>query len=298
VRFGLLGTGYWADTCHAAGLAAHPDVELVAVWGRDPSRAAAVAERHGAAAEADLDALLDQVDAVAIAVPPDAQAGLARRAADAGRHLLLEKPLALDLEAADSAVSAVERAGVASVSFFTFRFMEPVVAWLRDAIASGGWDRATLTLLAPVLIPESPFNRSPWRHEHGALWDGVPHAVSLLLPVLGPVARVAATGGAGETARLRLEHVAGGVSFAAVSLTAPKDGACFRFELRGPAGLAELSQLGSPADAYARAVRELLDAIEIGTTPRCDIRFSADVVSVLAAAQRAQGGVARQVTRR
>ena len=55
-RFGLLGTGHWADTVHAAPLAAHPEVELVGVWGRDPAKAAAVAERHGTVAERELDA--------------------------------------------------------------------------------------------------------------------------------------------------------------------------------------------------------------------------------------------------
>ena len=103
----MLGTGHWADTVHAAGLAAHPDVDLVAVWGRDPVKAEAVAERHGAAAEPDLDTVLDMVDAVAIAVPPDVQAELAYRAAQRGCHLLLEKPLALSVAGADRVVLSV-----------------------------------------------------------------------------------------------------------------------------------------------------------------------------------------------
>jgi len=128
MRFGLLGTGYWADTVHAAGLAAHPDVELVGVWGRDPAKAAAVAERHGTAGEPDLDALLGKVDAVAIAVPPDVQAELACKAAGRGCHLLLEKPLALSAAAADRVVATTERARVHSLVFFIRRFAEPTAA--------------------------------------------------------------------------------------------------------------------------------------------------------------------------
>ena len=133
----MLGTGHWADTVHAAGLAAHPDVDLVAVWGRDPVKAEAVAQRHGAVAEPDLDAVLDMVDAVAIAVPPDVQAELACRAAERGCHLLLEKPLALSVAGADRVVEAADRAGVQSVVFFVRRFAEPSATWFDEVVAPG-----------------------------------------------------------------------------------------------------------------------------------------------------------------
>src|SRR5688500_1150565 len=97
-RFGVLGTGVFADLCHAPGLAAHPGVELVGIWGRDAGTASALADRHGAVAERDLDLLLDHVEAVAIAVVPAAQCELAVRAAAAGCHLLLEKPLTTSVE--------------------------------------------------------------------------------------------------------------------------------------------------------------------------------------------------------
>ena len=48
VRFGLVGTGYWARELHAVGVAGHPDAELAAVWGRDAGKAEAVAGPHGA----------------------------------------------------------------------------------------------------------------------------------------------------------------------------------------------------------------------------------------------------------
>src|SRR6516225_4645270 len=101
MRFGLVGTGHWAKITHAPALASTPGAELAAVWGRDPAAAAALAAAHGATAHTDFGAFLDSVDAVAFSVPPHVQAPLAVRAAEAGKHLLLEKPIALALHDAD-----------------------------------------------------------------------------------------------------------------------------------------------------------------------------------------------------
>src|SRR4051794_29278500 len=122
LRFGLLGTGYWAAQTQAAGLHGHPDAEFVGVWGRDPTKAGALAERYGVRAYGDVDALIADVDAVAVALPPAVQADLPTRAARAGRHLLLDKPVALTLEAADALVAAVEAAGVSTLVFTTNRY--------------------------------------------------------------------------------------------------------------------------------------------------------------------------------
>src|SRR6185369_10319840 len=132
MRFGLLGTGYWAREVHAAALASHPGVDFVGVWGRDPAKAAAL----GVRAYGDIDALLGDVDAVAIALPPDVQADLALRAARAGKHLLLDKPLALTVAAADAIVAEVDARGLASVIFFTSRFQPTTNAVLEQALAT------------------------------------------------------------------------------------------------------------------------------------------------------------------
>jgi predicted dehydrogenase len=106
VRFGLFGTGYWAAEVHAAALAAAADAQFVGVWGRDPAKAAGLAQRYGCRAYDDVDVLIADVDAVDVALPPAVQAPIAARAAAAGRHLLLDKPLALSSAAADQVVSA------------------------------------------------------------------------------------------------------------------------------------------------------------------------------------------------
>src|SRR3954449_8049753 len=85
MRFGVLGTGFWAKEIHAASLAAHPDAELVGVWGRDVAKSKAVGAEFDVPGFGDVDELLSRVDAVSIALPPDVQAPLAEGAAAAGR---------------------------------------------------------------------------------------------------------------------------------------------------------------------------------------------------------------------
>src|SRR4029450_1492941 len=169
LRFGVLGTGYWAQEAHATALAGHSDTELVAVWGRDPARTAAFAERFGIQGHDDLDRLLAEVDAVAIAVPPDVQAELAVRAATAGRHLLLDKPLALSLDGADRVAGAVAASGVASLVFFTLRFLPELAAWVAEAGAAGDWQGGEGGGRGGGFTQaHSALRRSPWGAGRGA----------------------------------------------------------------------------------------------------------------------------------
>lgn len=285
MRFGLLGTGRWAADTHAVALAAAPEADLVAVWGRDPAKAAALAGRHGATAYEDVDALLDAVDAVAVALPPDVQAPLAARAARAGKHLLLDKPLALDLAAADEVVAAVEAAGVASVLFFTRRFQPEPAAWLADVVRTGGWSAGRATLLA-ALGPDQ-LAASPWRDEHGGLWDLGPHALSLLLPALGPVTDVRSANGPYRTTHLLLTHESGAVSDLALSLHMPDAAATWEIELHGAAGRSPAPGGDDAVGALRTAVAELAATAAAGRTDHpCGVQFGREVVSVLARADR------------
>jgi predicted dehydrogenase len=92
MRFGVVGTRYWARETPAAALAAHPGAYMVAVWGRPLARAAELAGAVGVRPCERVDDMSADVDAVAFAVPPDVQAKLAVRAATHGCHLLLDKP--------------------------------------------------------------------------------------------------------------------------------------------------------------------------------------------------------------
>lgn len=285
MRFGVLGTGFWAKEIHAAALAAHPAAELVGVWGRDVAKAKAVGAEFDVPGFADVDELLDRVDAVSIALPPDVQAPLAERAAAAGKHLLLEKPIALDVAGADRVVAAVRDAGVASVVFFTFRFRPATATWLDQAARTtlAGGHGSWLSSLAG-----SPFDSSPWRKDRGALWDIGPHALSLLVPALGPVVSVQAGAGLGDTVHLVLTHQSGVASTVTVSHTVAPMSVGNEFFVHGDAGrLVLLPEEGVAREAFAVAVDELVQAAVAGGTHPCDVGFGRDVVAVLAAAARA-----------
>jgi predicted dehydrogenase len=286
MRFGLAGTGYWARTTHAPALAAADDVEFTAVWGRNPQAAAGLAADCQVAAYDDIAEFLAAVDAVSFAVPPDVQAPLATRAAGAGKHLLLEKPIALSPEAADALVDAVEQAKVASVVFFTQRFQPDVRAWLAGLQAQGGWTGGVSAWLGSALRESSPFN-TPWRGERGALWDIGPHMVSLLWASLGPVTSVTADAGPADVTHLILHHQSGATSTTTVTLSATEEAAGFEAYLWGEHGRSAAPP-GSADEVTAlrTALAELIQSARPGQPAHpCDVRFGRDVGRILAAAQ-------------
>jgi predicted dehydrogenase len=285
VRFGLFGTGPWARLAHAPGLAAHPGVEFAGVWGRDPQKTADLAGRYGVTAYADADALIADVDAVAIALPPDVQAPIALRAARAGRHLLLDKPVAVRTEDAEALAAAA--GDVASVVFFTRRFTPELDGFLTEAVATGGWAEARIDHLGSIFVPDNPFGASPWRRERGGLWDVGPHALAVVLPVLGPVTEVTAVAGPRDLTFVLLQHAGGAVSRFTLAVDAPPAAAREEAVFAGDAGLREVPRgRWEPADALGRAVDQLLAAAAGGPSPACDVRFGAEVTAILAAAER------------
>jgi predicted dehydrogenase len=287
MRIGLLGTGPWARMAHAPALSGHDAWDFAGVWGRRPDAAKELADQYGVPAYDDVDALLADVDAVAVALPPSVQAEVAVRAARAGRHLLLDKPLAPTVEQGRAVVDAVREAGVASVVFFTTRFQPETEAWVTEQAAAGGWFTARAEWLGSVFTSDSPFAASPWRQEKGALWDVGPHALSVLLPVLGDVRRVAAAvRGPGDTALLVLDHVGGASSTLTLSLTAPTAAAGATVELRGAAGVTSLpDSSGNAVSALVRAADALSEAVRTGRPHACDAVFGQRVTEILAEAE-------------
>ncbi|MFD5806408.1 Gfo/Idh/MocA family protein [Streptomyces sp. NPDC127020] len=288
MRIGLLGTGPWAAMAHAPALGGHDGLDFVGVWGRRPDAAKELAERHGTRAYEDVDTLLADVEAVAVALPPGVQAELAVRAARAGRHLLLDKPLAPTVTQGRVVVEAVRAAGVASVVFFTARFQPETDAWITEQAEEEGWFTARAQWLGSVFGgDDSPFAHSPWRREKGALWDVGPHALSVLLPVLGDVRRVsAAVPGPGDTVHLVLDHSGGASSTLTLSLTAPPAAAGATVELRGRAGVTLLPEaVEGPVPALRRAADALLGAAGGGRPSPCDAAFGLRVTEILADAE-------------
>ncbi|MEU2714422.1 Gfo/Idh/MocA family oxidoreductase [Streptomyces sp. NPDC007205] len=287
MRIGLLGTGPWARAAYAPALAGHTGVEFAGVWGRRPAAVRALAGQYDVPAYADADALLADVDAVAVALPPSVQAELAVRAARAGRHLLLDKPLGVSVAEGRAVAEAAERAGVASVVFFTARFQKEPEAWIEEQAGETGWFTARAQWLGAVFTSDSPFAASPWRREKGALWDVGPHALSVLLPVLGDVRQVvAAAHGPADTVHLVLDHATGASSTLTLTLTAPPAAAGADVELRGEAGVALMPGSSEGAvPALTRAADALVRAARTGRPHACDAAFGLRVTEILAMAE-------------
>jgi predicted dehydrogenase len=287
MRFGLAGTGHWARVTHAPALSATEGIDFTAVWGRDLAAATALASRHGARAHADFGDFLGDVDAISFAVPPDVQSGLACRAATAGKHLMLEKPIATDERAADELAGAVSRADVASVVFFTGRFQADMRAWLAEAGRQGPWAGATAVWLGSSMLGSSPFN-TPWRQEKGGLWDLGPHLVSLLWASLGPPQVAAADTGPADVTNLVLRHASGATSTVTVTQAATEQASGFELRLWGQAGRSQAPGATSqPVVALRAALADLIANARAGISRHeCDVHFGRDVTAVLADAQR------------
>jgi predicted dehydrogenase len=287
MRIGLLGTGPWAEIAYGPALRDHPEVSLTGVWGRRPEAAAAIASSFGGRPYDDVDALIDDVDAVAIALPPAVQAPLAARAALAGRHLLLDKPLALDVTEARAVVDATAKTGVASVVFFTTRFAPGPAAWIAAQASRDGWYTGHAAWLGALDSGASPFANSPWRWEKGGLWDVGPHALSVVLPVLGDVERVAAAvRGPRDATHVVLRHAGGRSSTLTLSLRAPGPAAGASAVFHGEAGSVTMPVNDVPAvTSLGCAIDALLTSARTGEAHACDVRFGLRVVEILVEAE-------------
>jgi predicted dehydrogenase len=285
LRFGLAGTGYWARTVHAPALASTPGIEFSSVWGRNPLAAGALASAYQATAHSDFGAFLADVEVVAFSVPPDVQSVLALQAANEGKHLLLEKPIATEQAAADALAQAVGDAQVASVVFFTARFQSDVRTWLAE-VAGRTWAGAQAVWLGSALEESSPFN-TPWRREKGGLWDLGPHAVSLLWASLGPVVAVTADAGLADIAHLVLHHDGGATSTATFTQHGPPDADGLELYLWSEAGTSHVpAQTDDPVGALRVALSELAGNARSGRVAHpCDVRFGREVTRVLGLAQ-------------
>jgi predicted dehydrogenase len=132
VQVAVVGVGY-LGRFHAQKYAALEDAELVAVVDSNPDRAAAVAKECGCLACTDLGQLPDAVQAVSVVVPTSAHHAVARPLLAAGRHVLLEKPVAADLAEADDLLAAAA-AGKAVLQIGHLERFNPAIVTLSERV--------------------------------------------------------------------------------------------------------------------------------------------------------------------
>jgi predicted dehydrogenase len=224
LSIGLVGAGPWASMIYAPTIAALDSTTLAGVWARRPEAAAELATAHGGSAFENYEDLLSNCDAVAFCVPPDVQVPLAMQAAAAGKALLLEKPIGLNLTQAQQLTDAVTEAGVISQVMLSWRYASSVRAFLAAC-------HATKPIGARAAIVSSAFLggpfATPWRLEEGPMLDLAPHLFEVLDSALGPITTVTAHGTKKKWVGVLLDHESGAhseVSFCASAGVTPTHG--------------------------------------------------------------------------
>ncbi|HEY8545973.1 MAG TPA: Gfo/Idh/MocA family oxidoreductase, partial [Acidimicrobiales bacterium] len=231
--------------------------------------------------------LFDRCAAVSFAVPPAVQAELAVDAARAGKHLLLEKPVALTTDAARRLADAADEAGVRTQVLLSWRYAAPVRDFLAQVAAGDPPFAGRGAFLAGGALL-GPFT-TPWRLEHGPLLDLGPHVVDLLDAALGRVVDVRAHGDPRRWVGLLLEHEGGAVSEASLTAHTMVQPPQARVEVYAESGVAEVDTgAGVGPEAFTTVVDELVRTVA-GTPHPLDVHRGVHLQQVLDAALRDLG---------
>ena len=248
VRFAIAGAGMVARY-HATAIARTPGARLVAVTRGGPQGAMEAAARFGVSCEHDYDAILarDDVDAICICTPSGLHAAQAIAAAAAGKHVLVEKPMALTLADADTMITASRDAGI-RLGVALQRRSDPAFRAVQAAIAGGALGRPILgTVNMPYFRAQSYYDSAAWRGTWsldggGALMNQGIHLVDLLLWFMGDVAEVRAESATlaraievEDCAAATLRFTSGALG-SIVATTAAAPGFPHRVEVYGAAG--------------------------------------------------------------
>jgi predicted dehydrogenase len=245
--FGIVGTGIIAET-HAEAIATLPGAELIAVTDIGTEPAQRFARAHGCAAEPDLDSLLarEDIDVASVCVPSGLHAEVGIRAAAAGKHLVIEKPIDVSLAAADRLTEAASRAGVKLTVISQHRF-DPGLIELRTLIETGVLGTLVLGEAATKWYRSQAYYdsaqwRGTWALDGGSLMNQGVHYLDLLLSAMGPVAEVTAIT-ATQTHQIEAEDTAlallrfrSGALGTLVSSTSVFPGFAQRLEVTGTGG--------------------------------------------------------------
>jgi predicted dehydrogenase len=274
--FGIIGCGVIAPA-HASAVAALPNAHLVAVADAVPEKAKSFAAEHGVAWDADPGALLARpdIDVVSVCVPSGRHADVGAQVARAGKHLVMEKPLEITVEAADRLLEAASSAGVRLTVISQHRF-DPGPRRLRELVDQGRLGRL---ILGDAVIKwyrsQGYYDSSDWRGTWavdggGALMNQGVHYVDLLCWIMGEVQEVTALC-ATQAHTIEVEDVAlallrfrSGAVGVLQATTAAYPGLPERLEVSGTGGtviveagdirVAELADEKGDAGAYGREV--------------------------------------------
>jgi predicted dehydrogenase len=182
-RIAVVGYGYWGSK-HVRVLSSMPGVAVSVVDGSQDRLSEAAANYPAARLATDLDEVLGDIDAVVIATPPGSHAGLALRAIEAGKHVLVEKPLTTSVEDAEMLVDAAAERRVRLMVGHTFEYNSAV--WkLRELVRSG--------VLGRVLYMDTArLSLGRYQNDVNVVWDLAPHDISIVSYILDEMPSTAA----------------------------------------------------------------------------------------------------------
>jgi predicted dehydrogenase len=173
----VIGCGYWGAK-HVRVMRQLPDVGEIIAVDSDLERCNVLVDSFpNVRAASAIEDVLDEVDGIVIATPPTSHAKLALRAMEAGKHVLVEKPLTVLAEEAELLIEASTEYGVALMVGHTFEY-NAAVRHLRDLIASGEMGRL-------YYLDSARLNLGMYRSDVNVMWDLAPHDVSIANYLLG-----------------------------------------------------------------------------------------------------------------
>ena len=194
-KFGILGCGMIADI-HADAINGIREAKLVAVADNNPKCALNFANKHGAVAYESYEMLLDSdIDVVCICTPSCFHARNAIQAMRAGKHVVLEKPMALSTEEADEVIRVCQETGKELTVICQLRFSEDVQR-LKRLVSDNAFGKITLCTLSMKYYRTSEYySSSPWKGTlkfdgGGALMNQGIHGIDLLEYIVGDVKEV------------------------------------------------------------------------------------------------------------
>ncbi|OHD82101.1 MAG: oxidoreductase [Spirochaetes bacterium RIFOXYC1_FULL_54_7] len=196
--FGVIGTGMIA-AFHAKALQAIPSARLVASYDNRPGAAASFGSSHGGRAYDSLDRFLadPELQVVTICTPSGMHLEPALAAIEAGKHVIVEKPIEITLERCDRMIEAADKQGVKLAGIFPSRFHD-VSKVIKAQIDDGRFGRLSLGDAYVKWFRSEEYYRSSnwkgtWKYDGGgALMNQSIHAVDLLQWFMGPVESVQA----------------------------------------------------------------------------------------------------------
>jgi predicted dehydrogenase len=174
IRIGLCGLGYWGKNLFRT-LSGNPGIELSAVADAKAEvrdRLAATSPNLKLHAEA-MDLIADPgIDAVVLATPVSLHYAQARAALDAGKHVMVEKPLCTTSAQADDLIARAERRGLTLMTDHTFLF-HPAVIRLGELVRSGALGQISY-------FDSQRINLGLFQPDVNVLWDLAPHDLSII----------------------------------------------------------------------------------------------------------------------